>query len=239
MRRVDKLLDRLVTKKIIIGSGALAIIVVTLMFVVERPKSDVMSKLSGSNAGEISELAKANRQATQAIRYTPAAASTRNISSSVVSDHEDDKKKAFEFEASVRHELKANRKFSDPQFSAELDSLAALDSAGQRPNIKTGPQGRIRLISGDFYTGRNSRDGIQVSETANKIIADHPLVFGLGNREIPVVTSVEPNGDTKLNIRVRSTYAELPVWGKEYAVSSKGWSDKNRFRSVCSNKCHS
>ena len=126
MWRLNKLLDRLVTKKIIIGSGAFAIIVVTLMFVVERPKSDVMSKLSGSNAGEISELAKANRQATQAIRYTPAAASTRDISASVVSDHEDDKKKAFEFEASVRHELKANRKFSDPQFSAELDSLAAL-----------------------------------------------------------------------------------------------------------------
>ena len=64
---MNKLLDRLVTKKIIIGSGALAIIFATLVFVVERPKNDVMSKLSGSNAGEISELAKANRQATQAI----------------------------------------------------------------------------------------------------------------------------------------------------------------------------
>ena len=220
MRRVDKLLDRLVTKKIIIGSGALAIIVVALVFVVERPANDVMSELNGSNAGEISELAKANRQAIQAIRYTPAAASTRNTSSSTVSDHEDIKKKAFEVESSARLELKADRKLSDPQFIAELDSLAALDFAGQRPNIKTGPQGRIRLISGDFYTGSNSSDGIQVSETANKIIADHPLVFGLGNREIPVVTSVEPNGDSKLVVRVRTTYQGLPVWGKEYAVSS-------------------
>jgi len=71
MRRVDKLLDRLVTKKIIIGSGALAIIVVALVFVVERPANDVMSKLNGSNAGEISELAKANRQAIQAIDIPP------------------------------------------------------------------------------------------------------------------------------------------------------------------------
>ena len=93
MWRLNKLLDWLVTKTITIGSGALAIIVVALVFVVERPKNDVMSKLNGSNAGEISELAKANRQAMQGIRYTPSAASTRDVSPAVVSDQEDSLKR--------------------------------------------------------------------------------------------------------------------------------------------------
>ena len=180
---------------------------------------DLISQLNKSSVSQLSEQAKGNRVRLHDEKKGHFQSAKNTVAIKVQAEREEQERRAqsnaFKKESRVKFEKLSNTS----EFHREIDSLTAMGPSGVSPEIETGPEGNIRLVSGELYLGVNPKNLSEISSASLALIAEHSTIFGIGTNERPELFSIKNVDETNQIARITTRYHGLPVWGKEYAIA--------------------
>ena len=165
-----------------------------LFFAIEKRKNEpnFLEQLSAIPTNQLDEASLTKRQRLHAEKQGKIVNKNVTISNLLHEQQQEDAGRLAEINSQIRKSQSKFQKLSNnPKFQAELDSLAEMNPAGDPPELKTGPQGNIRLVSGQFYAGADANNRSEISDTALRIISAHPMIFGVSSRETPILSSLD------------------------------------------------